>query len=177
MKKLFLAIITLIFISCDTKKPEVVEEPIVVENEVKKEKPNKLIIIAELKYSQSEDIKLFATNVFINNNRSMNINITEKVNKSDTFNNVTLDFPDNIKPDYQLGINLGVKIPKTIEIKNMNVSFGDSEFSIQGTELNDYFTFNKFLEYNPENGLITTNLVDGKLNPIMFFRRKIIDQL
>jgi len=107
----------------------------------------------------------------------MNISITEKVTQSDNFKTIQLDFPEDIKPDYQVGLSFGTKVVKSIEINKIHISYGNNEFDIAPQELNDYFTFNKFLDYNPETGVLQTKKVDGRLNPIIFLRRKIIDKL
>ena len=178
MEKLIFVFLMVTIVSCKNNKEESVKKDAIVDSEIiEPTKPNKFIVSIELKYSQSEDIKLFTNDVFINNNRSMSISIKEKVTKSDNFKTVLLDFPEDIKPDYQVGLSFGTKIVKTIEIKNIRISYGDVEFAFTSQELNDYFVFNKFIDYNPETGLIQTKKADGRLNPIMFLRGKIMDKL
>ncbi|MCF6279453.1 MAG: hypothetical protein L3J14_03815 [Flavobacteriaceae bacterium] len=178
MKKVFFVALILVLASCNNDKVAPKKENVEVKPEVIVPiKPEIFVIELKLKYSESEDIKLFATDVFINNNRTMNINVTEKVAKSDDFKPVLLDFPENIKPDYQVGISFGTKKPKTIEVKSIYISYADTEFNIPSQELNNYFTFNKFVDYNAETGQIQTKKIAGKHNPLMFFRRKILDKL
>jgi hypothetical protein len=178
MKKIVFVFLMVTIVSCKNNKEESVKKDTIVDSEIMEPaKPNKFIVSIELKYSQTEYIKLFTNDVFINNNRSMSISLKEKVTKSNKFKTVLLDFPEDIKPDYQVGVSFGTKVVKSIEIKSVRVSYGDVEFAFTSQELNNYFVFNKFIDYNPETGLIQTKKVDGRLNPIMFLRGKITDKL
>jgi hypothetical protein len=178
MKKIAFIILIVMMSSCKNNTGEPPKEDTAAETKIiELAKPNKFSVTIELKYSQPEDIKLFSNDVFINNNRSMSISVKEKVAKSDNFKTVLLDFPKDIKPDYQVGVSFGTKVVKSIEIKSVRVSYGDVEFAFTSQELNNYFVFNKFIDYNPETGLIQTKKADGRLNPIMFLRGKIMDKL
>jgi hypothetical protein len=178
MKKIALIVLIVLIGSCKDNKEEPVKKDAIVDSEIMEPaKPDKFSVVIELKYSESEDVKLFANGIFINNNRRMNITIIEKVNKSENFKTVLLDFPEDIKPDYQVGLSFGTKVVKSIEINTIKISYGDVEFNISSHELKDYFTLNKFFDYNPETGVLQTKKVDGRLSPIMFLRKKIIDKL
>jgi len=164
----------MIIASCKNDKSEPAKE-VIVQNEIVN--LEKFLLEVELKYSQADEIKLFANDVFINNKRRMNISVIEKINKKDVFTTKALDFPENIKPDFQVGLSFGNKIVKSVEIKRIHISYGEAEFDISSQDLNNYFTFNKFISYNVETGVLQTKKIEGKYNPLMFLRKKIIDKL
>jgi ASC-1-like (ASCH) protein len=176
MKNIFLAMLTLVLISCSNEKPKVEEKPETIEEKVEVVKPTKFSIELRLKYSESEEIKLSASNIFINNSRTMNISVIQKMGKTESFKTVVLDFPENINPDEQITLSLGTKKPKSIEFENIKIKNGEIEFDLTPQELNDYFSFNKFIVYSQETGIITTKKVDGRHNPILLLRKKIIDK-
>ena len=176
MKKIFFALLTLVLVSCNNEKPKVEEKSEIIEEQIETVKPVKFSIELRLKFSESEEIKLSASNIFINNSRTMNISVTQKMDKSEAFKTVVLDLPENINPDGQIMLSFGTKKPKTIEFENIIIKNRELEFKLTSQEINNYFTYNKFIVYNPETSVITTKKVDGRHNPILLLRKKIIDK-
>lgn len=178
MKKVILVTLVFLIISCKNNKGELAKEATEeITEEVTVKKPEKLIVELELKYSESDEIILSSSKVFINNNRTMNLSVIEKVKKSDEFKTIILDFPENIKPDYQIYVNFGNKEEKSIEIKGVKITYGEVSYDVSPQEMNNYFNFNKYIKYNSEKGIMTIKKDNGKLNPLMFFRRKIVVSL
>lgn len=140
-------------------------------------KDNKLTFEVDLETSVADDFVLFANDVFINNGQFMNIGITQKLNMNETSKKIKFEFPENIKPDAMLGIGLGNKNVKEVTIKSIHLSYGDAIFDIDQNELTDYFTFNKFIEFDSVTNKINTKKVDNALNPLLFLRRKILDSI
>lgn len=177
MKKIALMLILALSFSCKNDKTASEQDKNAVSEIVEPPKPKKFIVELEMKYAKSESIRLFANGVFINNSRTMNISLTEKIDKSEDFNNVILDFPENIKPDYEVGLALGSDTENTIEIARIKISYGDIEFVVSPNELKNYFYFSKYVDYNEETGILITNKIDGKLNPTMYLNGNIVDQI
>lgn len=173
MKKVFL--VMLVLISCNNKKPQE-EKNLEIIEVVEVSKPDKFIIELELKSSESDVVSLSGNNLFINNNRTMNIGLKEKIIKSGGFKTLVLDWPENIEPDYSVSLNLG-KTVKSIEIKGVRMSFGDVEFVISPKEFKKYFITSKYIDYNPETGILLTKKIEGKSNPILYIQKHIIDRL
>jgi hypothetical protein len=138
---------------------------------------NQLILEVTLKTSQAGNFKFFANNIFLNNNKEMNISITHKLKSNPDFEKITFKFPENINPDSQLGLSLGSKSEKSIEIANMLLTFGETKFKIIPETIKDYMVLNKFINIDSITSKIVTKKVDNGHNPILFFRRKIIDSL
>lgn len=177
MKKVFFTLITLVLISCNNEKPKVEGKSEIIEEKIQVNEPNQFIMDLNLKSSETDVLKMFANNIFINNERTMNISLSGKINKSENLSTMSFSFPKDIKPDVQVYFSLGTKNEKKIYIENINLSFGQTKFSIKANELEDYFAFNQFVNYNSETGEISTKKVNGKHNPLMILRRKIIDQI
>ena len=177
MKNLIIAIVIIAaFVSCNKEKSqkEEVKEPA---KEVVEVEENKFSVELRVRYSKPDELKLFASDIFISNRRTMDIRISEKIKKSKEFNTIKFDLPNDLIPDRETGLLLGSNNENTIYIELLKVSFGDIEYLIQPEELETYVTFNKYIEYNIETGTIKTKKVNGTLNPIIFLRRKILDNL
>lgn len=178
MKKLTLVLLVITFFSC--KNEENVAEKAKQQNnklEQKIEKKNRLVFEIDFKTTKPDDFILFSNDVFLNNSQFMNFIITHKMNSNENQKVIKFEVPDEIKPDVSLGLILGRENEKAITVKLIKVHTNNVEYLISPDELNDYFTFNKFIEYNPETGIINTKRIDGKYNPTMFLRKKIINKL
>lgn len=175
MKKALLLSIIILSLSCKQGSKEAIENKANIDT-VEINKPEKFVIEMNLKLSNSDGLRLFANGVFISNNRMMNINITEQVIKSEDFKTVVLDLPDNIKPDYEVGIALGGKEVKKVDFQSIKISYGDVEVFVSPDKISEYFYFSSDINYNPEKGMIQTQKIDGKHNPIMYVKASVIDQ-
>ncbi len=177
MKKITLLLVLAIAFSCENKnKNKEEEKKDILEEKVEEKKPEKFVIELTMRMDNSDGFRLFANGVFINNNRTMNINITEQISKSDNFETVTLDLPESIRPDYEVGIALGSKEEKTIEFQQAKISYGDIEFLVSPDKMEEYFYFSKDINYNAENGTIKTQKVNGRHDPIMYLRKNVVDK-
>lgn len=137
----------------------------------------KLTFEIDLETSSADDFMLFANDVFINNGQFMNIGITQKLNMNETSKKMKFEFPENVKPDAMLAFGLGTKAPKEVIIRNIDFSYGDAVFHVGEKEVSNYFSFNKFIEYDSITNTIKTKKVDNNLNPLLFLRRKILDSI
>lgn len=107
----------------------------------------------------------------------MNISIGQQLHNNETSKSMRFEFPENVKPDVMLGFVLGVKKEKDVEIKTASLSYGETKFIINSDQLNEFFTFNKFIEYNSETKILETKRKDNRLNPTLYVRRKILDSI
>lgn len=177
MKIKFLSILIVLFVSCKNDKNPVENETVDDSKVVITDPPKAIIFEVDLTTTQPDEFKLFANEIFLNNSQHMNISIGQKLNLNETSKKMIFRFPENIKPDFQMGFGLGTKFKKEIRINEMMLSFGKTTFNIKPEELEKYFTFNKFTEYNSSMNKIKTKKVDGKHNPLIFFRRRILDSI
>ena len=167
-----LILISLILLpSCNqgVKENPVVEEPI--------KKAKQLVVEATIKVSKPAEIKLFANKIFLSNDQEMNISITHKLNAISDAKDVQFKFPEELNPDYQLGLSLGTKYEKEIELNKLTLSYGETKFIIEPETLDDYLVFNKFIDIDTVTNKLTTNKLGNNHNPMVFFRRKILDSL
>ena len=175
MKKIILLAALVASFSCKNREEQTSKEEPVAKVEVKK--PEKFIVEANFKLDKGDNFRLFANGVFINNTRTMNINITEQVSSSENGQTLVFDLPEGVRPDYEVGVNLGSKEIKKIEFLQIKISYGNIEFIVTPDKIGEYFYFSQNIDYNPESGTIQTKKVDGKHNPIMYFKPHIIKEI
>ena len=131
----------------------------------------------DLETTEPDDIMLSSYNIFIKNSQFMNIAITHSLHSNETVKKILFEFPEDIRVDTQLGLSLGKKKVKQIRINQIDISFGNTKFVVTPDNIEDYFTTNKFVEYDKEAQLFQTKSVDGKHNPMIFLRKKFLTQL
>lgn len=171
----FLVCVTLL-LGCNEGPKKNAQEP-ETKNEVIEKKPNKLVFEADIKTTQPDNFSLSANNVFLNNSQFINIKIEQKLNANETQKKLRFEFPENIKPDYQLYFNLGTKAEKEIVLDNILLSYGNTRFEIASENVMEYFTTNRFVSYNEENNTLVVKKIDNKLNPLLMVRKKILDSI
>lgn len=142
-----------------------------------KESAKQLIFEVELETSEPDEFTVFCNDIFLNNNQSMSIRITQKFTFNETKKKMKFVFPEDIIPDYNIGFLLGTKTAKEIRINKIRISFGDKQIQISDSELSKYFIFNKYVEFNKVNNNLIIRKIDGKLNPFISLKRKYLDRL
>ena len=172
--KTFTLLLILISFACKEDKSENTKESKI---ESKEKKSSKLVFDIDLTTTQPDEFRFFANNIFLNNNQFMNISIGQQLHNNETSKSMRFEFPENVKPDVMLGFVLGVKKEKDVEIKTASLSYGETKFIINSDQLNEFFTFNKFIEYNSETKILETKRKDNRLNPTLYVRRKILDSI
>ncbi|WP_417888450.1 hypothetical protein [Xanthomarina gelatinilytica] len=171
------ALITLVACKETESKPDNAKskkELVVTE---KKEESKKLVVELDIETDQPEDLVLYSNEIFLNNGQFMNLRITQKLNSNETKKHVAFEFPDNVKPDYNLGLLLGRKNEKELKITNLQLTFGSFKLSIPENEFDKYFVFNKFVDYQKDTNTIVVKKVGGKLNPTISLKRKYLNQI
>lgn len=138
---------------------------------------NKLIFDVHIETTQSDEFAFFANDVFLNNSQFMYISIRHKLNNNETVKDLHFEFPKNIKPDRQVGFSLGSNNVKDVNITEATLSYGGTKFTIIADNLMDYFTANKFVEYDSITKTVKTKRVDNKYNPLLFVRQRILDSI
>ncbi|WP_418508832.1 hypothetical protein [Corallibacter sp.] len=180
IKKIFLGFaVTITLIACKEVEPKKsnseLKNEVVVEE--KKEISKKLVLELDIETDQPEDLVLYSNEIFLNNGQFMNLRITQKLNSNETKKHVAFEFPDNVKPDYNLGLLLGRKNEKELKITNLQLTFGTFKLSIPENEFDKYFVFNKFVDYQKDTNTIVVKKVGGKLNPTIILKRKYLNQI
>ncbi len=175
MKRLT-TLLVLLLLSCGGNQ----EEQKVIKNTNKEpelSKPKTLIIELEIETDSPEDFKLIANDIFLNNGQSMDLYITQRINPNETSKKIRFELPDNIVPDFNIGISLGTKKEKEVKINNVDISIGSLSYQINSNNLITYFRPNKFVDYDDESGALKTKTVDGKHNPMIFLRKRYVDKI
>lgn len=175
MKKIILFVLIAISFSCNNKKVQSTDEGQI--QIYKAKKPEKFVIEVTFKLDKGDNFRLFANNIFLNNTRTMSINITEEVSSSKDGRTLVFDLPEGIRPDYEVGINLGSDKIKKIQFIETKVSYGNVEFIATPYNIKEFFYLNQYVDYNPEDGVLQTKEIEGKHNPIMYLKKDVVDKL
>lgn len=174
MKKVALLFV-LLALACNDQ-PEPPKETNVESVETKSE-PKILEIKFSFESSAPEDVKLIANDIFLNNAQAMDLYITQRIASNETAKDVVFRLPENIVPDFNIGISLGTKKVKEVKIKSVQISIGDLLYDIGPKELMTYFRPNRFISYDEDSGILKTSKVDGKHNPVIFLRKPYVDKI
>ncbi len=178
MRKLLVLTAIVLLYACDKAKENTQTESNPIEaNSADQENPNQLSFVIDLETDKPEAVRLFSNDIFLNNKQSLSIGVSQRLSSEETSKIIEFTFPEEIKPDYNLYFSFGTKLEKTVTVKSITMSFGEKEISLATKELPNYFLFNKFIDYDEENGVITTKKVDGQHNPLMWLRRKHLNDL
>ena len=175
MKKVYLlslALLTVIF-GCKNNS-----ETLTLQNntQIEKAKPS-LIISINYKSDKIDVFKIMMNNIIVDEFQKKSIQFSEEVVPTSNFDNIEVKFDeDNFSKN--IIVHLGNKNEKTVEIKDITVSFDDKVVKLSTpSDFNDFLVFNKFIDVDFDNKVIRTKKVDGKLYPTFSFRQKLINQL
>ncbi len=174
MKRVLLLLV-LSILACNDQ-PEPPKETNVKSVETVK-KPRVLEIKFSFESNAPEDIKLIANDIFLNNAQAMDLYITQRIAPNETAKDVVFKLPENIVPDFNIGISLGTKKVKEVKIKSVVISIGDLLYDIGPKDLMTYFRPNKFINYDEDAGILKTSMIDGKHNPVIFLRKPYVDKI
>ncbi len=175
MKKIVSIIIVSIFLFSGCKnepKTDIVVEEAINEEADKKE----LIVEFAFKTNKEDEFKIMLNNIEVDDLQKMNINVVETVPPSAQPDKIIANFGERISNN--LLINLGNSEVKSVEISAIDVRYGEVFISSQTAEdLDKYFAFNKFIDWDPASLTVSTKRVDGKLFPVISARRRLINAL
>lgn len=177
-KTILLFAILFAITSCKEEQPKKAEvKPQNTTAVEKKEAPKKVVLELDVEMTQPEDLVLFSNEIFLNNGQFMNLRVTQKINSNETSKHVVFELPENVRPDFNLGLFFGGNSEKKLTINNVVLSYGKNSIKMTSNELDKYFTFNKFTNYKKESGSIETLKIGGKSNPMMLLKKKYLNQI
>jgi hypothetical protein len=175
--KLFLRIISILTISVNLscKNNNSTEKPIDVQEVI--DIPNQLVINFNFKTNKSDLFKISMRNIQVDEFQKKAIEISEEVIPSTNYDAISAKFDDgNFSKD--LIINLGNKEEKSVEIKNIIISYGDNQISlISPSDLNKNLVFNRFIQRDSLSKNLKTKRIDGRLNPVISIKKSTINLL
>ncbi|HLT54042.1 MAG TPA: hypothetical protein VKZ97_09125 [Flavobacteriaceae bacterium] len=170
-------LVSLLLFNCKEEKEQNLDSQDNIEIAEEPKGDDKFKFDFDFETSVPDDFSITANDVFMNNNQFMNVKVTHKLNANETQKKIRFEFPENIVPDYQLMLSLGMKNEKKVTVKSILLTYNETEFNVTPDKVEEYFTLNKFVEYNPESGILTTKKVEGNHNPLLFVRKKILDSI
>ncbi len=178
MRKLFFFLLILNITSCTgnqikSKKEsqKTTDDVISVENN------NQLVVEVDLETSVTENMRLIVPNIFLNNGQYMDLYIMQHFNANEKSKTIRFQLPKNVVPDFNMGLSLGSKEVKEVNIKSIKISFNEITFNINSENITTYFKTNKFVDFDKEQKTFKTKKVDGKHNPILFLRKFYIEKI
>lgn len=172
MKKLL--IVCLFFtIACNTEtKEQAVKSEDKVETHIAKE----LEVVINFKTDKADEFKLLLNNIEVDEFQRKHSQVIEKVAPSSGTDEIVAKFgPNNISNNFS--INFGTKEVSQIEIESIKMSYGKNELVVTGSEIDDFFNINKYIDYDSANNKLNTKRVDGKYYPAINLKRKGINIL
>ncbi len=182
MKRIVLVLFCLTFVfSCKNEetqkekaKVEKTIEPL-VEVESNKKSNHKLTLAIQYKSDVNDIIQCAYNNIRLDENlQKANYLLSDSLKADKVSTNIFKMFGDFVPLVVQL--KLGKK-PKTILVNNITLKYEDIAINIDGADLNKYFVFNKFIEYDSKTKIIKTKMIDKKHAPNFSLRRSYINKL
>ena len=169
MKKFILVLFCIaLTVSCKEEEPKTI-----VVKEV--EKIDKLNLKLDYQSATADILQVVFNKIELQNNRDGNYTITETLKASDASKELNFEMSgDYITTVVQ--VKFGKK-PKKVKIENITLNYKDVVFKIEGSKLDQFFTFNKFIKYDAATSTIQTMKVDGKHTPSMTLRKGRIKKL
>ena len=176
MKKSVLILTVIIgFVACKNDKivnTEKVTSPIKIEEDDKE-----LVVKLGFKTNKNDVFKIMVNNIVVDELQKKNIHVIEEVVPTSGVDDITANFGVNNISNNIL-IHLGNKAVKEVEIVDMTVSYGKNRISLKTPEdQNKYLIFNKFIDKDTTTVKLKTKRVDGTHNPVIYFKRNLINLL
>ena len=105
-----------------------------------------------------------------------NIHVIENIKATNKEDVLVAKFgPNNISKYLQIA--LGNKQPKQVTIESIEIKYGENNILIPKQNLNKYFNFNKFIEFDPISNKIQTKKIEGKHIPVMALKPYVLVKL
>jgi hypothetical protein len=174
MKRVLLILLTFLIFNCkEDSKSELKNQnsSLNIENNAKE-----LEVIVSFKTNKADEFKFMLNNIQVDDFQKKNIHVIEKIEPNTSFDMITAKFgKGNMSKNFN--INFGNKEPKEIEISSIDFTYGTNTISIKGTQLNNYFSINKFVKHDSITGKLITQYIEGKHYPAMTLNRSVINTL
>ena len=164
MKNNIIFCLIILLFSCkneskDSDNSLLLEEPI-----------KKLELEFYFKTDKADEFKIIMSDIKIDELQNKSITISENVIPSTNEDRIIAKFDEGNFSD-KVMISLGNKELKSVKINRIFVKYGLKEILLSSPEeLNNYLFFNKFIDFDMPNKVVTTKEVDGNHNPVIFFK-------
>jgi hypothetical protein len=171
MKTFKVLVILFILISCENNQKEI--EPL---KEGSEDIKDELRVKIKYKTNKSDEFRLSLNHIKLDEFQSKSIHIIEKVEPTTNSDNITANFgKGNFSNRFQFG--LGNIEPKKVTLEEIHMSYKDKNLIIESDQINEYFRFNEFVEYDSISHQIRTKRVDGKHFPVLSLKWKYLTNL
>ena len=168
----FLLLTSIVVLSC---KNETQQTPKQETTQIEQEAPSELEVDFKFKTDKQDVFRVMLNNIEVDEIQKKNIHVFEDVIPTESAESMVMSFgPGNVSNSFI--INLGSKEEKTIEIEYIMLTYGGQSQLINASQLQEFFILNKFITQD-EDGRLKTQTVDGRHNPTIIAKRKLIGQL
>ncbi len=168
MKRIVLLIFGTVLFCCKSEKSQEIN---VRTNKPKQEFTVKL----SFKTNKTDMFSFVLYNIEMDEFQKKWIQINQTVEESETISSIEANFQNNISNSFR--INLGNKEEKEIEIKIIEIMYGEKSIVISPNELDKYFKFNEFVIQGGASGKLITKKGQNKFNPIMYLKAKYLSEI
>ena len=170
MKQIVLSVFScIVLFSCKENKPTVNVES------SDSEKKSILTVSVELKTTKEDEFKVMLNQIDVDEFQKMNIQATEVIPVTNNYEKMRVSFFENTFSN-KLVIGLGNKHPKSVDIKNISLSYGTRSINISKAQLSTYFSANTY-SYFDDNMTIITKIEKDQHTPALYANTKLINLL
>lgn len=174
--KSLINLITLIFLvlNLSCKDTNVEKKPSVEYNKVV---PKQLVIDFNFRTDKQDEFTISMLNIEVDKLQKKSIEISEYVMPSTNYDKIIAKFDSgNLSKD--IIVNLGNEVEKSVEIKNISISYGDNAINLSNpSDFEKHLVFNKFIERDSLSKILKTKRLNGRLNPTIRVKRHTINLL
>ncbi|WP_417237350.1 MULTISPECIES: hypothetical protein [Flavobacteriaceae] len=167
-KKYLAFLMIVIFMSCKNKVQS-------LQNEIEAQSKKELVVKLGFKTNVKDEFKILFNNIKVDEFQKKNIQVRETVPPSSGFESIVAHLGGEINTQNLL-IHLGKK-EKTVEFNGMEFSYGDKSILITKSNFNRFLNTNKFVVLDDNGFVFSTKTIDGKHNPAIMARKKLLDTL
>jgi hypothetical protein len=142
---------------------------------IKKNEKHELIVKMGFKTSVSDEFVLMMNNIIIDEFQKKNIQIKETVPVSVGFESIVAEFGPGNKSSNVI-LSLGKK-QKVVVFDGIQFSYKNTSILITKSNFNKFLNTNKFVTLEKEGFTISTKIIDGKHNPALIAKKRLLDSL
>lgn len=175
MKKLIIILLcTFFLLGCTGKAKETSKEEVKVETPIVKDL-ELLSFEVEYKSDRDDSLQFVFAQMELDNQQEGIFILNQKISASENFTTHKYQmFEDYIVLIAQLKLG---NTPKKMVINKVAIKYSDNEVIVFGEDLDKYFAFNTYIDFDSKTKTITTKKVQGKHLPHMTLKRGFINKL
>lgn len=139
------------------------------------ETPKELVVKLGFKTSVEDEFRIMLNNIKVDEFQRKNIQVRETVLPSTGFESIIAHLGGEVNTKNLL-IHLGKK-EKIVEFNGMEFSYGSKSILVTKSNFNKFLNTNKFVVLENDGFVFSTKTINGKHNPAIIARKRLLDSL